>query len=244
MTNRCQLLVSVRSAEEAEIAVQSGVEWIDLKEPSHGPMGRPLWEVVEAFLRMPLPQKTFRSIAGGDIDEWSAEDLKNLAQIPHDCFIKIGLCRCFKTNWESAIQRVCESLGDSSQCILVHYADGDTVAAPRWEELLQAAKDCGCHYVLIDTYDKSVGCLLDFYSSLQLRRMIEQAQTFGQRVAVAGSIRFEHISTLLALDASWIGVRGAVCDGHDRNGRLVPGRIDQLRSMLSKRNEFNENVLR
>ena len=34
-----RLLVSVRSADEAEAAIAGGADVIDVKEPSHGPLG-------------------------------------------------------------------------------------------------------------------------------------------------------------------------------------------------------------
>src|SRR5690348_863907 len=46
-----QLLVSVRSAAEAEAALEGGAHLIDVKEPRHGPLGRAGAESIAAVVR-------------------------------------------------------------------------------------------------------------------------------------------------------------------------------------------------
>ena len=46
-----KLLVSVRNAVEAEIAVRSGVQIVDVKEPSRGSLGRPDDDVIRSVIK-------------------------------------------------------------------------------------------------------------------------------------------------------------------------------------------------
>ena len=46
----CGLLVSVRSAEEATVALKAGADLIDVKEPTRGPLGMAEAEVVGGVL--------------------------------------------------------------------------------------------------------------------------------------------------------------------------------------------------
>ena len=50
MTTPSRLLISVRSAEEATVALAGGADLIDVKEPSNGPLGVAHHEVLAAVL--------------------------------------------------------------------------------------------------------------------------------------------------------------------------------------------------
>lgn len=71
-TNTPRLLVSVKNLPEAEAAVAGGADWIDLKQPSQGPLG-PVdvgtgITVAERFsAHYPV------SAAGGELLDWHTE---------------------------------------------------------------------------------------------------------------------------------------------------------------------------
>ena len=47
-SHKTELLVSVRSAAEAHLALQAGVQWIDAKEPARGSLGAASADVWQA----------------------------------------------------------------------------------------------------------------------------------------------------------------------------------------------------
>ena len=59
------LLISVRDAEEAHVALSTGVNLIDIKEPSRGSLGRADWAVVTETVRQ-VAGRVPVSVAMGD----------------------------------------------------------------------------------------------------------------------------------------------------------------------------------
>src|SRR3712207_4897772 len=62
---RCQLLVSVRSAEEAEAALAGGADLIDVKEPRGGSLGRAEDWVLAGVLRRVSGRRPVSAAMGG-----------------------------------------------------------------------------------------------------------------------------------------------------------------------------------
>src|SRR3974377_74226 len=63
------LLISVRDAEEAKIALQSGADLIDVKEPLRGPLGPPDPRTVDEISRV-ISSKLPLSLALGELSDW------------------------------------------------------------------------------------------------------------------------------------------------------------------------------
>ena len=68
-----KLLVSVRSADEASIALESGADIIDLKEPNYGSLGPVTLELADKISRE-MGQKIPLSIAMGELSQSGASN--------------------------------------------------------------------------------------------------------------------------------------------------------------------------
>jgi uncharacterized protein (UPF0264 family) len=79
----------------------------------------------------------------------------------------------------------------------------------------------GCKVVLVDTFDKFGGGLLDVCSPPALARLVADAHALGMRVALAGGLMPETLKQLLPLRPEFIGVRGAAC--HDGRASALDG---------------------
>src|SRR5215469_12623731 len=93
-----RLLVSVRSAAEAEAALRGGAALIDVKEPAHGPLGRASDEVIEEVVRVVAGRLPVSAALGELID--------NFADVLPSCigslaYLKWGLSR--SADWEESI---------------------------------------------------------------------------------------------------------------------------------------------
>src|SRR5689334_20772542 len=129
-----QLLVSVRSAAEARLALMHGAALIDIKEPARGSLGRADDAVIATVVdevagRCPV------SAALGELRDfrvlpWGWEPLS---------FVKWGLSDCAGTNWQRVLIRHSERLG--SRVVTVAYADAERAQAPPVEEVVAFA--CG-----------------------------------------------------------------------------------------------------
>ena len=115
-----KLLVSVRDVGEAQIAIDAGVDLIDLKEPRDGSLGSTspaVWEAVASLLPDGLPM----SIALGEL---VTLDVKALQRIPHRVtFAKVGNAGLALRDAESSYRRWIHELPSWVEPVAVFYAD-------------------------------------------------------------------------------------------------------------------------
>jgi uncharacterized protein (UPF0264 family) len=93
--------------------------------------------------------------------------------------------------------------------------------------------ETACPWVLIDTFDKAAGSLLDHFDRPALADLLGSIRERGKRTVVAGRLTLECIATLPLELIDVAAVRGAACRG-DRNGTIGADRVAQLRSRLGR----------
>src|SRR5262249_42518195 len=148
-----------------------------------------------------------------------------------------GLSGCAGKDWPAVLRRRAGRLG--SRVGGVAYADADRAAAPPVPEGVAFA--CGRPRpgppLLIDTLGKSPAAdgrrrtLLDCLTVEELGAVVVRCRREGVRVALAGSLGHDEIRQLVPLAPDWIGVRGAVCDGDDRQAQLAAARVVEVRGL-------------
>jgi uncharacterized protein (UPF0264 family) len=219
-----RLLVSVRSASEARAALSGGADIIDVKEPLRGSLGRadePVWQEVVAAARDRAPV----SVALGELQDGEVA----VAGLAGVSFAKIGLAGCQSDpNWREQLRQVWQSLPPSVEPVAVMYADWQAAEAPLPEAILELAAECRVRHILIDTYVKSAGRLLDHWPLAELGRFSAQVADLDQKLVLAGSLDAASIAQVLPLHPWAIAVRGAVC-GKGREGRLSHEAVKQLK---------------
>lgn len=236
LANGCpRLLVSVRNVEESLAAVAGGCNILDIKEPLHGPLGMAsrdtIAELIEHHRRaawhVPL------SAALGELVDW---------EMPVECslpaglqFAKLGLSGCAAVpDWPQHWLAVRRELGNGSmRWIAVAYADSQAALAPSACEIAQAAIDTDCAGLLIDTFDKSGGMLLDHISVAQLHdlaKLLRKAELF---LAVAGSLRAEVLPALESLAPEVIGIRGSACRESNRSAAIDREAVASFKQALA-----------
>lgn len=233
MPDTPNLLVSARSAIEAEWVIESGAKWLDLKEPEHGSLGRPKLETILELTRMEISSDLHVSVAGGELAEWPFElDELLAAALPRRFHLKLALAYCNGKKWQETAGRISQSLKHPTQLILVHYADATDACSPDWTEVIEAARSLECRYVLIDTHNKRTGGLLDHCSIDQLKVLIQLAHEVGLSVALAGSLKLNQLELLTHLGAEWLGVRGAICQTNARTSSLCRDKLTKALSLF------------
>lgn len=205
------LLVSVRSAEEAEVALAGGADLIDVKEPRHGSLGAAeptVWHEVSRVVAGRVPT----SVALGELlADFRADDLPHAAGMS---YAKLGLAgAAVWGDWASRWTRAMRQLPPDVQPVTVAYADWRTAGAPSAEELLPIAAEIRSPYLLLDTFDKSSGRLLDHVGIDELAALTAQAAGHNLRLVLAGSLDENAIRRLAPLRPAYFAVRGAACDG-------------------------------
>jgi uncharacterized protein (UPF0264 family) len=147
-------------------------------------------------------------------------------------FAKIGLAGCEgKSNWRARWGRVIEHLPASVDVVPVAYADWWKAASPSPLDVLALAEASAARMMLIDTYDKSAGGLLDVLPLNELRGIARQAAKLRVRLSLAGSLGAAAIERVLELAPAYVGVRGAACVG-GRDGAIELGRVKSLAQIV------------
>src|SRR5262245_61589100 len=101
LNERPQLLVSVRSAAEAEEALAGGAGLIDLKEPARGPLG-PLHHVVAKNVIRAIAARRLVSIALGELRDYGRASSWLIGLQPVS-LLKIGLSQIGATCWRDRL---------------------------------------------------------------------------------------------------------------------------------------------
>ena len=212
-----QLLVSVRDAAEATIALAAGVDIVDLKEPTAGPLAPAspaVWRDVaercqEMGSNVPL------SAALGE----PAEAVRIAIELPPAfAFAKMGPSGCrtpdqLGKRWETVRQR----LPAATTLVAVAYADHEAARCLDPGQVIRLAASLGLRHFLVDTFTKDGRSILLTLPPPSLRELVGAAQSEGLWVAVAGSLTLAEAARILAegIYPACFGVRGDVC----RTGR-------------------------
>ncbi len=212
------------------MAVGAGVDWIDLKNPTAGPLGRPDLDIATDFATcMQQAPDRYWSIAGGELKAWDTHADTDFCRIlGANGYIKWALAGCGKDNsWRERLSSILTVLAHPNQGILVHYADYLECDAPTWESVLSAASDLGLRNVLIDTAIKDGRGLMKHIPLESLKEHLVHARSMGLEVAIAGALRLEQLALGTELGAAWVGVRGAVCSNSDRTSPFCMEKLQQ-----------------
>jgi len=231
MAGQTGLLVSVRSAEEAIVALEGGADIVDVKEPRNGALGAadPLvWREVLDVLKW----RVTVSVAVGELLNDGVEEL--VQQTTGFAFAKIGFAGCKAIeNLQKRWERVTRKLPLSVEAVPVAYADCENAMSPRPADILALAERSTARMMLIDTFEKGAGSLLDVLPVEQLRVIARLAQARGVRLALAGSLEAAAIYRILELGPAYVGVRGAACVG-GRDRAIDLGRVKTLAEVVRR----------
>jgi len=225
-----RLLVSVRNVAEAEIAAEAGVDLIDLKEPRLGSLGAVTPETMADVLRC-VNTRAPVSVALGELLELQVDQLERLPA--GLAFAKVGLAGCVqRSDWPARWQEFVRALPQATRPVAVAYADDDRAASPSADEVIAATASLGAAALLVDTWKKDRGGLLDHWSSNHLIRVVAAARDAGLFVVLGGSLDPKSIPEALKTSPDFIAVRGAICDGSrvgDVNFDKICGLIELIR---------------
>ena len=220
-----KFLISVRSVEEALLAVEGGADFIDLKEPRLGALGAlPVATIrgcVAALRRFGLPI----SATIGDVPMSALKDIAERVHAVADCgvdYVKVGI------EHNGAALDVLAMLAACGRPVVpVLLADRGLDAA-----LITRAAGFRFAGLMLDTADKHAGSLFDGVPPPALQHFIDSARAARLMCGLAGALRTEHLPQLIALGPDFAGFRTAVCNG-DRSGEIDPQRLRALRQAAS-----------
>jgi uncharacterized protein (UPF0264 family) len=226
------LLVSVRSAEEAAVAVAAGVDLIDVKEPSRGPLAAAHPETVAAVLAAVGKAAPVSAALG----EWTPAALTEAhwhLKLPL-AFVKWGLAGYGNPpSWGEDLLDTRRQVPAGTEVVCVAYADWQAANCPPPAELVKFAKRYRYRAFLFDTFTKDgKTTLLDHLPLPELTELVTALKRSSVRVALGGSLRLEQVKQLKPLVPDWLAVRGAVCVGGGRDAALDPVRVKKWKEAV------------
>lgn len=227
------LLVSVRSAAEAEAAVRGGADLIDVKEPAHGSLGRAPEEVIAAVCQQVGGRRPVSAALGEFRDRPLGDPLDGLA------FVKWGLSRCIaRARWQEELAATFDRvrrIRPGCVPVAVAYADWQRAESPPPVAVCAFACEYRATALLLDTWTKDGRSLLDWLTVAEVGRLRECCRAAGVRVALAGSLGRVPIGELRDVDPDWFAVRGAVCRDDCRTAVIDPERVRALAEFVHSR---------
>ncbi len=227
------LLVSVRSPEEAEAALAGGAHVIDVKEPNHGSLGRADDQTIRAVLKVVDDRRPVSAALGELVDSFSP------MRDPRLSFVKWGLTGCRRNSWKMRLSHEL-SLAGNPKTVVVAYADWQCAQAPTLDDVVKFACQKPGNVLLVDTHCKEPGTLhkearptlLDWITPEDIRALCVQCRAADVRVALAGCLGLAEIERLRVAAPDWFAVRGAVCDENRRQGVIDAAKVRQFVDLL------------
>jgi hypothetical protein len=136
----------------------------------------------------------------------------------------------------SSIVQAVRMVNSSTLVVAAGYADFARFGGVNYKDLVNAAKDSEADVVMVDTAIKDGKNLFDALNTAQIREFVDLAHEAGLIVALAGSLKKEHLAELTALNPDIIGIRGDVCDKGLRTSGLVKEKVEAFMEQALARN--------
>lgn len=222
------VLISPVSYEEAASILDCGVDIIDVKNFDEGSLGAQFPWNTRRIVELTRDHNIKTSATLGDLPykPGTAALAAFGAATTGVTYIKAGL-HGMNTYEEAldmmnAVRQAVRMVGDDVVVVASGYADYRRFDGLNTRDLVRAAHDARCDVVMVDTAIKDGKNLFDALSFEEIAELVELGHEAGMRVALAGSLKAEHVDLLLRLAPDIIGVRGAVCEGKDRKTQISP----------------------
>jgi (5-formylfuran-3-yl)methyl phosphate synthase len=221
-----KVLISPVSLDEAREVALGGADIIDIKNTKEGSLGASFpWIIRSVVTELSHYPVTFSATLGDLPFKPGTASLAALGAAAAGAkYIKAGLkdVASVKEGVEmmNAVKRACKDYDPDIIVVTAGYADYRSFNGLSPADLVKIAGESGTDVVMLDTALKNGKTLFDNLSMEELAEFIDAGHEIGQEVALAGSVQIEHIGMLLELKTDIVGVRGAVCNGKNRNSGI------------------------
>ena len=232
-----QLLISVKNVEEALLALASGADIIDLKDPNVGALGAldmPISLTILAAISRHASNQMISTTVGenhANLNELIAamQQRAAMAQV----ILKIAVSDLFYgTNFLVEMRKLVDA---GVKIVAVFFADERVDLT-----LLPIIKRVGFYGAMLDTKHKHKN-LLQTQTKDDLYLFTHFCHQHHLKSGLAGSLQTQHIDSLTEFCATYIGFRGGVCNNFERKSDLSGTKILEVKNLLLTHNKFNAN---
>ncbi len=222
------MLASVRDRAEARLALEHGVDWLDVKDPGAGALGAASPATVGAVVTLAAGAVPVSATVG---ETWHTPELiPERAAAMAGCgvdFVKAGMAA--RELQQDALAAVTRAVRSGVRLIVVCMAERPPTASD-----IARLADAGVAGVMLDTAHKDGAALPGLMARPELRAFVAAAHRHHLLCGLAGRLRLADIGTLDTIGADYLGFRGALCGAEDRRGRLSAQAFDAVRAALSR----------
>lgn len=233
-----KLLVSIQSLEEAQIAVNSGCDILDIKNPAEGSLGANFpWILKDVINSFPNLHCETSATIGDLYHRPGTASLAGYAVASLGIkYVKAGLydSKTYEQAVEmiSAVKRSVEMANRKSCFVASGFADWRKINGLSLQDLVRATIHAKGKVVLLDTFIKDGSNLFDNISVNELCQLVGLCHKSGIRCALAGSIKLDDLDKLAKISPDFIGVRGAICS--DQKNRKSSIDADRTREFVQR----------
>lgn len=243
-----KVLISPINTQEAVVAYECGTPIIDIKNIKEGSLGASFPHIIrEVIARINDPKIVFSATLGDLPHKPGTAALAALGAVSSGVkYVKAGLYGS-KTVEEgielmSAVVRSCKDVDPTVTVVTAGYADYLRINGLSPVQLVEIARRSESDMVMLDTFIKDGKNLLDALSEKEITEFVAEAHKYGLKVALAGSVRAEHMPFLAATGVDVVGVRGAVCSSNDRSTSINPAKCREFIATVAALNAKTEAV--
>ena len=220
------MLASVRSLDEALIALDGGADLIDLKEPSRGALGALDHAAVRICVQA-IDGRRPVSATIGDLPSMDPQSMtaavERMAATGVD-FIKIGF---FSHPQAFDCATALSKLTSRARLVAVLFADETYDLA-----LVDELAGNGFSGAMLDTAHKTGKTLRDWRTENELEEFVTRGRNRQLLTGLAGSLRREDIPQFLAIGPDYLGFRGALCRNGNRGQVLDQEAFAAIRAAI------------
>jgi (5-formylfuran-3-yl)methyl phosphate synthase len=228
-----RLLVSVTDAHEACMAVEGGVDIVDVKNPAEGPLGAPGPGVIERVREVVPPERPVSAAIGDLPNVPGTAALAALgAARSGAAYVKVGLGTSTMEAAVAVLRAVRDAVDGRAGVIAAAYADAERASGGSLPAgaVVEAARRASAEGCLLDTAVKDGRGLFHWLTPAALEALVAEGHAAGLEMALAGALRAEDLSLVRATGADVAAVRAAACRGGRRTAPLDAERIRRLRA--------------
>ena len=245
-----QLLISVKNIEETLIALNAGVDIIDLKDPENGALGAVDLALSAQIVAKILYYNQFNMmrslnfspiLTSATVGEQHVDLNALMKSILQRVAMNVDIIKVAVSNLEALpnwqvkfnTQEIAK-VKANAKLVAVFFADQEVNLT-----LLETLSKMGFYGAMLDTSIKQQD-LLTVYTKQALQIFTQTCKKNALKSGLAGSLKLQHIECLSEINPFYIGFRGGVCESDARNKVLIMDKVVKVKKMLQERNKLND----
>ncbi|MCI3156334.1 MULTISPECIES: (5-formylfuran-3-yl)methyl phosphate synthase [Streptomyces] len=236
------LLISPDGVEEALDCAKAAqhLDIVDVKKPDEGSLGANFpWVIREIREAVPADKPVSATVGDVPYKPGTVAQAALGAVVSGATYIKVGLYGCTTPDQGidvmRAVVRAVKEHNPDALVVASGYADAHRIGCVNPLAVPDIAARSGADAAMLDTAVKDGTRLFDHVPPDVCAEFVRLTHGSSRLAALAGSVRHDDLGELTRIGTDIVGVRGAVCEGGDRNaGRIQPHLVAAFRAEMDR----------